>query len=95
MTFQILGIIQGGDIFPVCDPVILPLLTCDCDMNSVSHPVCILINLNSAVNFWYNDPGGFLEMLVSTNGPGPAGPYGPGPLIIWKNILSQMLQDHI
>ena len=50
----------------------------------------------------------FLAILASTYGPGPYGPeplvlygpgplilYGPGPLIVCKQILSQMLQDHI
>ena len=38
------------------------------------------------------------EILASTYvyGPGPSGPYGPGPLIILKNILSLIiLQDYI
>ena len=34
----------------------------------------------------------FLEILASTYGlwPYAAGPYGPGPLIIWKNIQIQI-----
>ena len=36
----------------------------------------------------------FLNILASTYGPGAdgpvPGPHGPGPLVIWKNILSQI-----
>ena len=30
----------------------------------------------------------FFEILALTYSPGPLGPYGPGPFIIGKNILS-------
>ena len=35
-------------------------------------------------------------ILAASYGPGPLGPYGSGPFIIWKNFSkSNMLQDHI
>ena len=39
----------------------------------------------------------FFEILASTFGPGPAAPgsNGPGLLIIWKNILSQICSRSI
>ena len=57
-------------------------------------------NCHYVFTLWINSKGlfrkltvmfrGFLEILASTYGPGPLGPYGPGPFIIWKNFLSQI-----
>ena len=35
-------------------------------------------------------PPNFFEILASSYGPAGPGPYGPEPLIIWKNILGQI-----